>query len=131
MNGSDMTLKIIGEKLQELRASKGISQKDLAERLKVGQTIISYYEKGEREIKATTVAELADIFGVTPNYLMGYEDKIVMSNNEVVRFSESDLEILKVIQQNSAFMKYVRNDTDEKIKGMLNLWKKVTSVIKK
>jgi transcriptional regulator with XRE-family HTH domain len=122
----------IGEKIQELRLSKGITQKDIAESLGLGQTIVAYWEKGEREIKATTVAELANLFGVTPNYLMGYEDTIVMNmnKNEVLRFSEKDIEVLKVIQENKEFMKYVRTDTAQKISEMLKLWKKVISVIK-
>jgi transcriptional regulator with XRE-family HTH domain len=131
MGGSENTLKIIGGKIQELRIAKGITQKDIAESLGVGQTIVAYWEKGEREIKATTVAELSNLFGVTPNYLMGYEDVIVMSNNEVMRISESDLEVLKEIQQNKKFMEYVRKDSAEKIDNMLKLWKKVNSVIKK
>jgi transcriptional regulator with XRE-family HTH domain len=123
-------LKTIGEKILELRLAKGMSQKDIAEALGVGQTIVAYWEKGKREIKVTTVAELANLFNVTPNYLMGYEDTLIVTNNKILRFSESDAEVLAEVQKNKEFMKYIRNDTTEKINKMLTLWKKVTQIIK-
>lgn len=128
--GKNHVLISIGEKITQLRLSKGMSQKDVAEVLGVGQTIVAYWEKGEREIKATVVAKLADLYNVTPSYLMGYEDTIVYNENEVLRFSRADMEVLKEIQNNRAFMTFVRENTPEKINRLLKLWNKVISVVR-
>lgn len=65
------------EKLYELRKKAGLSQKELAKRLDVAQASINYWEKGQRTPSIDMVSIIADYFGVSLNYLMGFEeDKI-------------------------------------------------------
>ena len=58
-------------RLKELRESKGLTQKEVAEI--IGYSEISYarYEKGEREPDITTLCKLAEYFNVTVDYLIG------------------------------------------------------------
>lgn len=54
-----------GDKLKELRKEKGLSQKDLAEKLNVTQRTISYYENSATApSNAEIVAKIADVLNV-------------------------------------------------------------------
>ena len=60
----------VSEKLHELRISKGVSQKELADSLGVAQSSVNYWEKGQRDPSITVVKKIAEYFGVSMDYLM-------------------------------------------------------------
>ena len=62
------------ERLVELRVSHGYSQKLIAVTLKVAQPVVSRWEKGITEPSKKNLAKLADLYGVTTDYLMGRND---------------------------------------------------------
>ena len=59
-----------GEKLQSLRQRAGMSQDQLAERLEVSRQAVSRWERDETMPETDKVVALADIFGVTTDYLL-------------------------------------------------------------
>ena len=59
-----------GEKLQVLRQRAGMSQDALAERLDVSRQAVSRWERDETMPETDKVVALADIFGVTTDYLL-------------------------------------------------------------
>ena len=59
-----------GEKLQSLRQRAGMSQDALAERLQVSRQAVSRWERNETMPETDKVVALADIFGVTTDYLL-------------------------------------------------------------
>ncbi len=59
-----------GEKLQALRQRAGMSQDALAERLDVSRQAVSRWERDETRPETDKVVALADIFGVTTDYLL-------------------------------------------------------------
>lgn len=60
-----------GEILSELRKDRGMTQRDLAERLHVSVGTISNYENGAHMPDLEKLTELADLFRVTTDYLLG------------------------------------------------------------
>ena len=54
----------IGEKIKHLRTEKGITQKELANRLGTSQQNLAQYENGKRNPKLETVRKMADALGV-------------------------------------------------------------------
>lgn len=62
------------ERLKQLRKSRGISQKSLAEAIGMSETGIQNYELQVRTPSAETVVLIADYFDVTLDYLMGRSD---------------------------------------------------------
>lgn len=58
------------EKLKTLRTTHRLSQRDLADRVGVGKSQISYYENGERFPSADVLIKLSDVFRVTTDYLL-------------------------------------------------------------
>ncbi len=62
-------------RLKELRKEKGLSQKALANELGVHYRTLQNWENGESNIKPEKAQQLADFFGVSVGYLLGYSDK--------------------------------------------------------
>lgn len=61
---------ILGEKLKALRTAKKMSQKELAERIGIAKSVISFYESGDRSPSYDVLIKIARIFNVTTDYLL-------------------------------------------------------------
>lgn len=59
-------------RLKELREQRGLSCRKLAEAINVSHTKINKIERGEQKMTAPTAIALADYFGVSVDYIMGY-----------------------------------------------------------
>lgn len=60
--------------LKKLRKEKKIKQKDLALMLNIPLRTLQRWENEESSIKPDKLKMLAEYFGVTPEYLLGYSD---------------------------------------------------------
>ena len=63
------------ERLRTLRHDLGLTQTDLSKKLGVGRTTISEYEKGKIVPKKDGLIKLANSFGVSVEYLLGFTDE--------------------------------------------------------
>lgn len=61
-------------RLKELRKEKGLTQKGLADDIGVHFRTLQNWENGESQIKPDKAQALADYFGVTVAYFLGYSD---------------------------------------------------------
>lgn len=64
-----------GEKLQALRQKSGMSQDALAEKLNVSRQAVSRWERDETMPETEKVILIADLFGVTTDYLLRQTEK--------------------------------------------------------
>lgn len=64
----------IMNRLKKLRQEKKLSQKELADYLGINEKTISRWENGESTIKSDKAQALADHFGVSVGYLLGYSE---------------------------------------------------------
>lgn len=64
-----------GTKLKELRLQAGMTQKDLAAKIGVTKSVVSYYELSERSPSPEILIKLANIFHVSTDSLLGIESK--------------------------------------------------------
>ena len=60
-------------RLKELRKEKKLTQEEIALELQVPLRTYQRWENGERQIKRDKAQALADYFGVSVGYLLGYE----------------------------------------------------------
>ena len=65
-------------RLKKLRQEKKLSQKELAENIGVHYRTLQNWENGESQIKPEKAQQLADYFGVSVGYLLGYSDNLDM-----------------------------------------------------
>lgn len=88
-----------GDKLRALRTEAGMTQTDLAKRLNITKSVISYYELQERTPSPDVLIRLADIFHVSTDYLLGINHKKMIDvsdlSDEDVRFLLITIETLR------------------------------------
>lgn len=83
--------------LRFLREEKGLSQQKLAEMLNTSQQTIFKYEKTASEPDISTLVQIADIFDVTVDYLIGnseLREKDVKLNS--VMLTEEEIEHIRL-----------------------------------
>ena len=61
----------IGQRIARLRKERGLSQRELAKKLGLTQSVISGYELDVRTISAKMLAQFAIFFGVTTDEIIG------------------------------------------------------------
>ena len=61
-------------RLKELRKERKMLQRQVAEAINCSQAVYSRYENGEREPSKEILAALADLYGVSVDYLLGREE---------------------------------------------------------
>lgn len=100
-----------GEKLKSLRTEAGMTQADLAKRLSITKSVVSYYELQERTPSPDVLIQLADIFHVTTDYLLGIDHRKMIDisdlSDEDMRFLLITIETLR--KKNKEFtVNYIR-----------------------
>jgi transcriptional regulator with XRE-family HTH domain len=63
------------DRVKELRQSKGWSQKEFSSQLGVAQSVIARYETGQKMASSDTLIDIAKLFGVSLDYLLGMSDE--------------------------------------------------------
>lgn len=79
---------MLGDNIKRIRKSKGLTQSQLSEKLKVAEVTIRKWEKGEREPNLETIRKIANALDVPLVELIGKENsKIILE--EMGQLSES------------------------------------------
>lgn len=66
----------IGDRIRALRKQLGLSQRELAARLGYNDhTTLTRVEAGKVDLPQSRIAKVAEVLGVTPGYLMGWEEE--------------------------------------------------------
>ena len=65
---------MLPERLKSVRKKAGLTQKQIAEKLQVGQNSYSNWEKGKRTPIQPTIEKLAEILNTSTDYLLGKTD---------------------------------------------------------
>lgn len=86
-------------RLKELRKEKKLTQKELAEKTNIPYRTLQRWENGETDIKPSQAKMLADYFGVSETYLLGYSDIKNEADIKVAVLDET-IEKLCVIKDN-------------------------------
>lgn len=74
-------------KYRQLRKEHNLSQANLAERLGVSQTAVSQWETDKNYPDINTIKQLADIYSVTTDYLLGVDSSRLKKDNEIVVYT--------------------------------------------
>ena len=79
----------LGEKLQTLRRSRGLSQEQLAEILEVSRQAVSKWENGDSAPDLDRLRAICTYFGVTTDYLIWEEPEDAPRGTEEARARET------------------------------------------
>lgn len=99
-------------RLKELRKRDNISQLQLAEAVGVTRGSISFYEKGERQPDIVTLANIAEYFNVTTDYLLGFE-RSSSRNTEIVNIENETGLNGQTIDKLKNFVEISKNKTTD------------------
>lgn len=93
----------LGEKIKELRESKGLLQRQLAASLEIDTPMFSKIERGERRAKREQVVKLAELLKTDVNELLTVwlADQVY----EIVRDEETAVGALKVAESTVKYSK--------------------------
>lgn len=66
---------MIPERIKELRLQANISQSQLAKKMGISRASVNAWEMGISQPTIRYILDMADIFNVTPDYILCYSDK--------------------------------------------------------
>ena len=66
----------LGERIKNIRTQLGLSQEELAERLKINRVAISQIENGQREVSAEEIARLSKIYHIPTDVLLDLKQEV-------------------------------------------------------
>ena len=88
-------------RLKQLRKEKGVTQQEVADEIGVTKRAYIYWENEESQIKTKKASQLADYFGVSVGYLLGYEpESEQVSNYQKIKISFTNGEELSFLVRN-------------------------------
>ena len=92
-----------GLRLKELRESKQLSQQEVAERLSVGRSTISGYERNTITPSVEQLVRMAVLYNTSLDYMMGIDDRTCLflddldeSQQQAVPYYNTSIFILSV-----------------------------------
>ena len=98
---------IFCERLKGLRLKSEMTQDELAKKINISTSTISFYESGAREPNLSTLISLAKIFNVSTDYLLGLTD-ISLPEDEMKAFIDEILRMMNEVKHKSS-----RNNQNE------------------
>lgn len=112
----------LGEKIKELRKSKGITQEQLSDMLNVSSQAVSKWETGVANPDLALIPDLAKMFEVSTDELLGVDNKDKSENNENVMI---DVRLARLEKMMSFLM---ARDDNEALGIMLKDAKRIYSI---
>ena len=91
-----------GENLVRIRKERGITRKDLAEKLGIPYTTLRNYEKGDREPGHKTLISLSLIFDVSVDELIGLERNRMPASTNGDGFEDRAIRLIQAASRLSA-----------------------------
>ena len=102
--------KFVGERVRTCRRRKGLTMKELGEKIGMSEANVSRYERGEFSLNISQIKEIAKILDVQAKYLCGWGDsptvKEEMMNKWIEKVGELDFSE-KELDELINFAKYI------------------------
>ncbi|API91556.1 transcriptional regulator [Virgibacillus pantothenticus] len=104
---------MLGDRLKKLRATKNLSQQELAKKLNISRGTYAHYEINKRQPDYGTLKKISNFFNVSIDYLI--------TGNE---HSNSPDEMWKEFldPKTQIFFKDLQNAPEEKIEELIRFW---------
>ncbi|MCR5705172.1 MAG: helix-turn-helix transcriptional regulator [Eubacterium sp.] len=84
------------DNLKTARERKGLSQKEVAEKIGVAKSTYSLYESGNREPNVQTIKKISDVLSVSADTLLGLDDEqpinTIAAHFDGTEFTDTELD---------------------------------------
>ncbi|MFC7395412.1 helix-turn-helix domain-containing protein [Scopulibacillus cellulosilyticus] len=113
----------LGSRIRLLREKSDLSQKQLAEQLKISNVQLSRYESGDRKPDPEMIAAFAEFFKVPADFLLGLSSSIVQENTSTY-FSQKDIALLKSIKRSPELESFIYDllNHDDLLHKLKKIW---------
>lgn len=96
-------MKKINEIIRDFREDNDLSQTEVAKYLKIPRSTYGHYETGNSKIPIETIIQLAKLYSITPNDLLGFSSDLVgtdiSKSHKLCKFIEKEnINIDKLIE---------------------------------
>lgn len=85
-----------GDKLKALRTSQKLTQQQLADRIGVAKSVVSYYESGDRYPSYDVLVKIAHVFHTSTDYLLDVKKEKVI---DVTGLSDEDIAVVRTVAE--------------------------------
>ena len=91
--------KLLGQRIKEVRKAKNITQEELAEKIGIGTSNISYIENGKFAPSIENFAKITEVLGVEPSelYKFSHHKTLDEIKQEFFQAMEADEHLLKLM----------------------------------
>ncbi|MDW0111584.1 helix-turn-helix transcriptional regulator [Sporosarcina saromensis] len=116
-----------GDRLKTLRNNKGLSQKDLTDRLHINRSTYARYETNSTQPDYETLSRLADFFDVTIDYLLARSDipnhKAVFVAGKDINLTDEELVLFNELKKHQIMFHHLMSNPKKKVKELNKLYK--------
>ena len=81
-----------GNRLKQLRLAAGLTQQQLADKLRITKSVVSYYELQERNPSPEVLIQLSRIFKTSTDCLLGLDNRKML---DVSGLTDEDLALVR------------------------------------
>ena len=103
----DETLKVIGERLRQIRLTRKMSQSELAEATDLSASFVSNIEQGKQAMSVKALIAIAQVLDVSTDWLLMGKGRPYISENDIF----ADLENCSP-QEKTVIMDFIQNMKD-------------------
>jgi len=109
---------LLGNRLKELRKAANLTQQELGDMINVTKVSICCYEKGTRIPSLETINDLANVFHVNVDYLLGHDVYLVadQSDDYGIKLSKEEIAIVLELRKHPELHEQFINDPERVIK---------------
>lgn len=108
--------------LEQLRLNTGLSQKCVAEKLKINQKTYWSYESGRTQPDLDTLIKLADFFNCSIDYLLGHQPQNVLYLDSLTDEQKEAVELVKQLDNRQVLkvIGYIERIKDTPFEDVVN-----------
>ncbi|HJC34218.1 MAG TPA: helix-turn-helix domain-containing protein [Candidatus Mediterraneibacter faecipullorum] len=82
---------MVSERIKNLRMSNDMTQTDLAKKLNITRSSVNAWEMGISTPSTTYIVELAQLFHVSTDYLLGLSDNVTL---DISHLNEREIQLI-------------------------------------
>ena len=103
---------IMGSRIKQLREERRMTQEELGKILGVQKSAVAKYENGKvSNMKRSSIKKLADFFGVSSAYILGYSEQQIL---------KQAIKVDTLFTEEISLVEAIRSMTDEEVKELSN-----------
>ncbi len=108
---------LFSKRLKKLRTDANLTQQELGDKLNVTKVSICSYERGTRMASVETLIDIANLFKVDLDYLIGTDNYVISDNNQEygIRMSEEEINLIRELRNHSDLYEKLIDDPKRKI----------------